>query len=490
MNDKINYFLVDGKAASVALAKQLSSLNMTPRKKKLGRITASKKKSITSKASEISESDCIATSGNTELSQVYKRRKRRLEVSNEISEQSCSDLENTHKINRHEVNETVVKDTPPEKITRKTGARSKIAKEVSAASQSDLQDSPKVHKTIVRNQPQRKGRPKKVTSPVRLSDKVILESQVTEIKELEGEDEDVEWDEIVQNEKPKANNYQRARKRRRTNSLSELENEGHTSMKRKIGEIKKRYQSLQLKYDEVVTLGIKEAEKNFDRLKKQNEEIISISNKCLSSLKTDLKNQTTLANEAKSLERKLSAAGTEIKSLEAKLQYLETSLADSKAENKTLSTKLAANRTAAVSVESVNSKIPSSTIKANGGIRMMGSVEAALTAQAAQLKEDMYSDLTGLLMRSVTRGTDKDYFDCIQTGRNGTLHFKLAVGNEASADSYDDIQCSYTPLLDSNRDKMLMELLPDYLVDEITFPRPHATKFYARVVKALTEKPV
>lgn len=120
------------------------------------------------------------------------------------------------------------------------------------------------------------------------------------------------------------------------------------------------------------------------------------------------------------MERKLSAAGTEIKSLEAKLQYLETSLADSKAENKTLSTKLAANRTAAVSVESVNSKIPSSTIKANGGIRMMGSVEAALTAQAAQLKEDMYSDLTGLLMRSVTRGTDKDYFDCIQTGRNGS----------------------------------------------------------------------
>jgi hypothetical protein len=33
-----------------------------------------------------------------------------------------------------------------------------------------------------------------------------------------------------------------------------------------------------------------------------------------------------------------------------------------------------------------------------------------------------------------------------------------------------------------------MEILPDYLEDEITFPRPHAAKFYARVVKALTEK--
>jgi hypothetical protein len=33
-----------------------------------------------------------------------------------------------------------------------------------------------------------------------------------------------------------------------------------------------------------------------------------------------------------------------------------------------------------------------------------------------------------------------------------------------------------------------MEMLPEYLVDEITFPRPHSAKFYARVVKALTEK--
>jgi len=33
-----------------------------------------------------------------------------------------------------------------------------------------------------------------------------------------------------------------------------------------------------------------------------------------------------------------------------------------------------------------------------------------------------------------------------------------------------------------------MGLLPDYLVEEITFPRPQAARFYARVGKALTEK--
>lgn len=46
----------------------------------------------------------------------------------------------------------------------------------------------------------------------------------------------------------------------------------------------------------------------------------------------------------------------------------------------------------------------------------------------------------------------------------------------------------YKPQLDERRDAQLIDILPDFLVEEITFPRPHATKFYARVLKSLTEK--
>ena len=70
------------------------------------------------------------------------------------------------------------------------------------------------------------------------------------------------------------------------------------------------------------------------------------------------------------------------------------------------------------------------------------------------------------------------------------LHFKLATANESSPENYDERQCTYVPQLDPSRDQALMELLPDYLVDEITFPRNQAAKFYSRVVKALTEKPL
>lgn len=45
---------------------------------------------------------------------------------------------------------------------------------------------------------------------------------------------------------------------------------------------------------------------------------------------------------------------------------------------------------------------------------------------------------------------------------------------------------TYKPQLDPSRDGELMDILPDFLVEEITFPRPHASKFYARVIKSLT----
>lgn len=71
------------------------------------------------------------------------------------------------------------------------------------------------------------------------------------------------------------------------------------------------------------------------------------------------------------------------------------------------------------------------------------------------------------------------------------LHFKLVVETEGDGrtTSFEDTEFLYTPLLDSNRDKDMIELLPYYLKEDITFNRHHAAKFYSRVVDALTKKP-
>ncbi|RAL66287.1 hypothetical protein DID88_005957 [Monilinia fructigena] len=232
-------------------------------------------------------------------------------------------------------------------------------------------------------------------------------------------------------------------------------------------------------------VGVKEAEKTFDRYKKAAEEKTIASNKVIASLKANLATQTALAKETRSLKKTIESQDALVTNLQAQINQLELALSEAQVENKTLSTKLAANRKITASYESANVKVPGSAIKANGGIRMIGSQEAAQAAQAAQLKEDLYSDLTGLIVRGVKREAEEDIYDCIQTGRNGTLHFKLGV----EVDSNGDADCRYTPLLDPSRDRPLLELLPDYLVDEIEFPRPQAARFYARITRALTEKP-
>ena len=69
------------------------------------------------------------------------------------------------------------------------------------------------------------------------------------------------------------------------------------------------------------------------------------------------------------------------------------------------------------------------------------------------------------------------------------LHFKLFVDAEdAKTSSFEQTDFLYQPLLDANRDRDMMELMPDYLTEEITFSRQDAAKFYGRVLDTLTKR--
>ncbi len=120
------------------------------------------------------------------------------------------------------------------------------------------------------------------------------------------------------------------------------------------------------------------------------------------------------------LKKRVQAQEEEISRLQEKFAQLTSSLSEAQVENKTLSMKLSANRTAAAAVESANTRTAGNALSQNGGIRMIGTAEAAQAAQTAQLKEDLYSDLTGLIIRGVKREPEEDVYDCIQTGRNGS----------------------------------------------------------------------
>ena len=67
------------------------------------------------------------------------------------------------------------------------------------------------------------------------------------------------------------------------------------------------------------------------------------------------------------------------------------------------------------------------------------------------------------------------------------LHFKLAVAKDTE-ESYESVVFQYTPRLDNSRDRALIEILPEYLTDEISFSRSNAAMFYGRIMETLMKK--
>ena len=76
------------------------------------------------------------------------------------------------------------------------------------------------------------------------------------------------------------------------------------------------------------------------------------------------------------------------------------------------------------------------------------------------------------------------------------LHFHLTIANDSSIAnpktptglSYEETEFAYEPHLDESRDRELLDLLPDYLTEDIVFPRTHAVKFYQKIVESITKK--
>ncbi|KAK4099651.1 hypothetical protein N658DRAFT_487455 [Parathielavia hyrcaniae] len=258
---------------------------------------------------------------------------------------------------------------------------------------------------------------------------------------------------------------------------------GDPALRRRLGEMTQKYESLEHKYRDLKEIAVKEAERNFDKLKKQSEDKSKAAEELIATLKSELAAQEESSKETQRLKKELEASESKADNLQAKITSLTASLNDHKSEMKSLNLKLSAARsTEAAAAAAATAKVPSSAIKGGSGAAAAHRLAAATASEAtlaAQKKEDLYGDLTGLIVRSVKREGGEDVFDCIQTGRNGIDISPDEGGGEA--------HCHYTPQLEANRDRALIAVLPDFLVDEISFPQAQAGKFYARVLKALNE---
>lgn len=179
----------------------------------------------------------------------------------------------------------LVAKEPESKATKKKApvGRGKIAKEVSTNTNYSIEDitppAPRLESRATKEKlPLKRQAP---TAPT--SKEVIQESQVPDM-EIDG-DEEVEQDisvEIQSAQRPRSQSRPRQPSvpRRRAGSVLDTER-SDPILRRKLGEMTKKYESLNVKYQDLREIGLKEAERNFERLKKQSEEKTAGNATCL-----------------------------------------------------------------------------------------------------------------------------------------------------------------------------------------------------------------
>lgn len=103
---------------------------------------------------------------------------------------------------------------------------------------------------------------------------------------------------------------------------------------------------------------------------------------------------------------------------------MTTSLSEAKTEIKALTTKLnaarAAEATATARAQVATTRVPGSAMKPSAMAGRGLDNAQVQAAQSVKMKENLYGDLTGLLVTGVKRDGTEDVYDCIQTGRNGS----------------------------------------------------------------------
>ncbi|KAK3678289.1 hypothetical protein LTR78_001584 [Recurvomyces mirabilis] len=286
--------------------------------------------------------------------------------------------------------------------------------------------------------------------------------------------------------------------RERSGSASGTERErrgGDPELRRKLNDMTNKYDNINLKYQNLQEIGKSNAESNFERLKRASDEKAKDANALIVSLKkeiAELRKSTTNSSESAGLQKQISTLSTANEKLSNDSATFKGKLQTSQNEVKSLEAKLVAARQQVANSATQESKTSASQTAASRSVGP-NSTDAL---KEAKMKENLYSDLTGLIIRGVKRKDGEDEYDCIQTGRNGTLHFHLSVANDAAIAnpktptglSYEEAEFAYEPFLDESRDHELIEILPDYLAEEICFPRVHAVKFYVKVVESMTKR--
>jgi chromosome segregation ATPase len=164
-------------------------------------------------------------------------------------------------------------------------------------------------------------------------------------------------------------------------------------------------------------VGKSSAETNFEKLKRASDQKAKDASELIASLKKELvevrKSTSSASTETTGLQKQIDSLTSSNQKLTAERDDLKGKFQVSQNEVKSLEAKLMTARQqishSAQEAETAAKKLNISTAMTLGDAQ-----------KEAKMKENLYADLTGLLIRAVKRKDGEDEYDCIQTGRNGS----------------------------------------------------------------------
>jgi hypothetical protein len=200
-----------------------------------------------------------------------------------------------------------------------------------------------------------------------------------------------------------------------------------------VKELTKKYENLQLKYESLEDLGKNDAETNFEKLKRASDQKAKDANELISSLKKELsdvrKSSSAVTSETSGLQKQVSSLTASNDKITTERDELKEKLKVSQNEIKSMEAKLIAAR----------QQLSSSVLEAKAQVTAASKLNSSSTAglgdahKEAKMKENLYADLTGLIVCGVKRMDGEDVYDCIQTGRNGSKSTCLICLHECAS---------------------------------------------------------
>jgi len=152
---------------------------------------------------------------------------------------------------------------------------------------------------------------------------------------------------------------------------------------------------------------------------------IADANDLIASLKKELaevrKTSSATITDSAKLQSQVAVLTAENEKLKEEHKATVTSLTESQNESKALTAKLEAAR----KTNAATDKVPGSAVKKIEHGKGHGASAESVKENA--LKEELYRDLTGLIITSVKRKDGEDEYSCIQTGRNGSKFLSLLL---------------------------------------------------------------